>query len=103
MPAELIPLHDWVLIEPEEYKTGGGILIPEGVDVDPETMSKTGRVLAVGNGPLMDSAVNGFGPMECRPGERVEYLTPRMRPIKVQGKVRHVVRDRDVIFRYGDS
>lgn len=101
MPAELIPLHDWVIIEPEEFKTEGGIVIPDGVDVDPDTASKTGRVVAVGRGTLMDSGE--YCELESRPGYRVEYLTAIVKPIKHGGKTYHVIRDRNVVFRYGDS
>lgn len=103
MPADIFPVHDNVLIEPEEYKSDGGIIVPEGVELDPEKNSRTGRVLAVGRGPLMDNADSGFGPMECREGERVEYLSAFAKTVKIDGKRRDVVRDRYVLWRYGDS
>lgn len=103
MQAEIIPVHDNVVIEREEYKSAGGIVIPQGVELDAEKTSRTGRVLAVGRGPLMDNAVSGFGPMECREGERVEYLSAYAKEVEVQGKSCDVVRDRYVLWRYGDS
>ncbi len=102
MPAEIIPVHDNVLVEREERKVGS-IVIPDSVDLDDDKNSRTGRVVAVGSGPLMDNATSGFGPMECRPGERVEYLAAYAKAIEVQGKGYDVVRDRYVLFRYGDS
>jgi co-chaperonin GroES (HSP10) len=99
---EIIPVHDNVLIKPDEYRSPGGIVIPDSVELDPEKQSRTGTVLAVGTGPLMDNATSGFGPMECRPGERVEYLTAYAKPVDVGGKRHDVVRDRYVLWRYGD-
>ncbi len=100
MPAEIIPVHDNVLVEPDEYKSEGGIIVPEGVELDPEKNSRSGRVIGVGRGPLMDNADTGFGPMECRIGDRIEYLSAYAKVIKVEGKRRDVVRDRYVLFRY---
>ncbi len=96
----IIPLHDFVVIEPEEYKSDGGIVIPVGIDVDPDTQSKTGRVIAVGRGTLMDSGE--FCDLETRPDDRVEYLVAVLKIIRISGKEYHVVRDRNVIFRYGE-
>jgi len=103
MPAEIIPVHDNVLIEREEYVSPAGIVVPQNVDLDPETTSRTGKVVAIGSGPLMDNATSGFGPMECRAGERVEYLRAYAKEIEVRGRKLDVVRDRYVLFRYGDS
>ncbi len=100
--SAIIPVHDNVLVDPEDYVSSGGIVIPEGVELDPEKNSRTGRVLAVGRGPLMDNAESGFGPMECREGDRIEYLVAYAKQIKVGGVRRDVIRDRYVLFRYGD-
>lgn len=96
--TEIIPFHAWVVIKPEEQYVGK-IAIPDSVDLDPETMSRTGEVVAVGRGTLMDSGE--FCPLESRPGDWVEYLTVLVKRIKIGGKEHHVVRDQNVIFRYG--
>ncbi len=103
MSDEIVPLHDNVLVAPEEYKSEGGIIVPDGVELDPEKNSRSGIVLGVGRGPLMDNADTGFGPMECRIGEKVEYLSAYAKSIKIGGKRRDVVRDRYVLFRYGSA
>ena len=100
--SEIIPVHDNVLIEREDYVSPGGIVIPDGAELDQEVASRTGRVLAVGRGPLMDNAQANFGPMECRPGERVEYLRAFAKEVEIKGKKHDVVRDRYVLWRYGD-
>ncbi len=98
--VDVIPLHDMVLVKPEEYKSNGGIVIPDGIELDPEKTSRTGRVVAVGRGPLMDNAESGYGPMECREDDRIEYLSAYAKPIKVNGQTFDVIRDRYCLFRY---
>jgi co-chaperonin GroES (HSP10) len=95
-----MPFDDWCVVEPEVVReTEGGILIPAGADDDPDFMSKTGTVVATGPGMLLQTD-GTRAEIQCRVGERVEYLANVAKRVKVKGKELAVVRDRNMIFRY---
>lgn len=99
MQGNIVPLHNWIVIEVDEVKqTAGGIFIPEGADEDPSFMSKTGTVVAVGTGVLCESGE--VVRCESVVGERVEFLTPAAKRVKINGKLHYLVRDGNVMFRY---
>lgn len=95
---EICPFGDWVVIEPEVVKqTPGGIFVPSDALEDPNFMSKTGTVVAVGPGPLLET---GERPRcQSSVGDRVEFLSNVAKRVKQGEKELYVVRDGNVIFR----
>jgi len=72
MIDRITPLADMVLVRriPDSETTFGGIVIPESCRT-PRTGTRTGEVLAVGRGDL----VNGERyPMECKVGDVIVYM-----------------------------
>lgn len=98
MGIEFIPYHDWVVVEPELVReTEGGIVLPE--TVEPEFQTRVGLVRGVGPGPLLESGVRSEP--QSRVGERVEYYSYNAKRGKIGGKEVDVIRDGNVIGRYG--
>lgn len=97
---EILPYHDWVVVAPDEFtQTPGGIIVTAESMEDPDFMSKSGTVLAVGPGPLLESGERADP--QCKPGDKVEFLSNVAKLVKVGDKKRYVVRDGNVMFRTG--
>ena len=100
------PLHDWVLIEPEEAKekTAGGLIIPDTAKEKPVE----GKVLAVGKGrweepekkpgrPSREKQEKVFKPTVLKAGDHVLFEKYGTTKIDVDGKELVLVREDDVL------
>ena len=87
------PLHDRVVVkrEPEERKSPGGIVIPDTAGEKPTF----GRVLAVGQGKLLDSGQTR--PLDVKVGDRVLFGKYSGTEVKVNNEEIVVMREDDVM------
>lgn len=96
---EFIPFHDWVVVEPEQVtQSEGGIFLPAGASDDEEFMSRCGVVVAVGPGRVTENGSEYL--CHAKVGDRVEYLTPTAKRVKMRGREYAVVRDVYVVGRF---
>jgi chaperonin GroES len=100
------PLHDWVLIEPEEAKgkTAGGLIIPDTA----KEKAVEGKVLAVGKGrweepdkkpgqKSKEKQDKVFKPTVLKAGDHVLFEKYGTTQIDVDGKELVFVREDDVL------
>ena len=87
------PLGDRVIVQraEAEEKTAGGILLPETAKDKP----KEGRVLAVGDGKIMDDGQRQK--MNLKPGDRVLFTSYAGTEIKYQGEEYLIMSENDVL------
>ena len=87
------PLGDRVIVQraEAEEKTAGGILLPETAKDKP----KEGRVLAVGDGKIMDSGERQK--MNLKAGDRVLFTSYAGTEIKYQGEEYLIMSENDVL------
>lgn len=88
----LIPLHDYVVVEPIEKsnKTEGGLFLPENSQEKPQT----GKVMYVGEGVFQD----GFlVPMNVKVGDTVLFAKYSGTEVKLDGKKTIIIRDGDIL------
>lgn len=87
------PLGDRVIVQraEAEEKTAGGILLPETAKDKP----KEGRVLAVGDGKIMDSGERQK--MNLKAGDRVLFTSYAGTEIKYMGEEYLIMSENDVL------
>lgn len=87
------PLGDRVIVQraEAEEKTAGGILLPETAKDKP----KEGRVLAVGDGKIMDDGQRQK--MNLKVGDRVLFTSYAGTEIKYQGEEYLIMSENDVL------
>ncbi|MEQ1893330.1 MAG: co-chaperone GroES [Planctomycetota bacterium] len=87
------PLGDRVIVQraEAEEKTAGGILLPETAKDKP----KEGRVLAVGDGKIMDDGQRQK--MNLKAGDRVLFTSYAGTEIKYQGEEYLIMSENDVL------
>lgn len=88
MKAKVTPLHDRVIVEPQEIKkvTAGGIIIPDTAKEKP----MQGKVIAVGKGRKDE-------PMTVKEGNDVLYGKHAGSSIQVEGKEYLIMREADIL------
>ena len=87
------PLDDRILIEQfeAEEKTAGGIVLPDTAQEKPQR----GKVLAVGQGKLMDSGKRGK--MSVKVGDQVFYGKYAGTDVEVDGTTYVILKENDVL------
>ena len=87
------PLHDRILVErlEEEEKTKGGIIIPDTAKEKPIQ----GRVVAVGNGKLMDNGE--VKPLDVKEGDKILFGKYAGTEVKIDDKEYLIMREDDVL------
>lgn len=90
---KIVPLHDKVLVKrvEEVNKTAGGIIIPDNAKEKPSE----GIVEAVGNGFRAEDGK--ILPMSVKAGDRVLFGKWAGTEIKVDGEVRLIVKESDIL------
>jgi len=90
---DIRPLNDRVLVQraEAEEKTAGGILLPESAKDKP----KEGRVIAVGNGRILDSGERQ--PLGVKAGERVLFSSYAGTEIKYHGEEYLIMGENDIL------
>ena len=91
------PLGDRVLVQrvEAEEKTAGGILLPESAKEKP----KEGRIIAVGDGKLLDSGERGE--MSVKVGDRILFTSYGGTEIKYGGEEYLIMEERDILAIIG--
>ena len=87
--ASFRPLADRVIVEVDEGRTSGGIIIPDTAKEKP----KQGTVVAVGPGRFDDGA---RVPMEVRPGDRVLFSSYAGTEIPAEGGDFLIMRESEI-------
>lgn len=87
------PLHDRILVErlEEEEKTKGGIIIPDTAKEKPIQ----GRVVAVGNGKLMDNGE--VKPLDVKEGDKILFGKYAGTEVKIDDNEYLIMREDDVL------
>lgn len=88
MKLKVTPLHDRVIVEPQEIKkvTAGGIIIPDSAKEIP----MQGKAIAVGKGKVGE-------PMTVKANDQVLYGKPAGMPIDVDGKSYLILKESDIL------
>lgn len=88
MKSKVTPLHDRVIIEPQEAKkvSAGGIIIPDTAKEKP----MQGKVIAAGKG-------NKGEPMTVKVNDQVLYGKHAGMPITVEGKDYLIMKESDIL------
>jgi chaperonin GroES len=86
------PLQDRVIVKrvKEEEKTKGGIIIPDSAKEKPIE----GEVIAVGNGKVLEDGT--VRKMDVKAGDRVLFGKYSGTEVKIDGKERLIMRQRDI-------
>lgn len=92
MKQQIRPLHDRIVVQPDEKETvsKGGIIIPDSVQDKP----MKGKVVAVGQGLVMESGIRA--PMDIAVGETVYYGKYAGTEMKVDGQTLLIMRQSDI-------
>lgn len=89
------PLHDRILvkriIEEEESKTSGGIIIPDTAKEKPQE----GKVVAVGGGKVLENGQKQA--MEVQVGNRILFGKYAGTEVKIEGEELLMMREDDVL------
>jgi chaperonin GroES len=87
------PLHDRVVIEPEEQeeKTLGGIIVPDTAKEKPVQ----GKVLATGPGARNEDGA--LQPLDVKKGDTILYGTYSGTEIKIDGRELVIMRESDIL------
>jgi len=94
MNNTLIPLHDLVVVEPEEVKqTKGGLIVPETAQRDGEA----GRGTVLAAGPGRTDQYGAIFPMQVRPGNVVRYKPFAGTPIEHAGRKLRLMSELEVL------
>ena len=90
---KLRPLHDRVIVrrEEEERTSPGGIVIPDTATEKPIQ----GRVLAVGNGKILDSGE--VRALDVKVGDKILFGKYSGTEVKVEGEDLLVMREEDIM------
>lgn len=90
----LKPLHDRVLVEPEESeeKTKGGIIIPDTAKKD---KPQKGEIVAVGDGKITEDGK--VLPLNVKPGDKVLFAKYAGNEVKIDDKKFLVMRESDIL------
>jgi chaperonin GroES len=93
------PIHDWIVVsrDTEEVTEGGIVVLEEHQDKE-GFVTRTGTVVAVGPGPLLEN--NERPDCQSEVGRRVCYQIYKCRSAKIDGVLYDVVRDGDVLGHY---
>ncbi|MFY9269093.1 MAG: co-chaperone GroES [Candidatus Manganitrophaceae bacterium] len=96
------PLHDWIVVEPDEAveQSAGGIIIPDVAKEKPES----GKVVAVGGGKFVEEKdakgkvkEKKFVKMTVAPGEHVFYEKWAAKRVQIDLEEVVMVREEDVL------
>lgn len=90
----LKPLGDRVVvkvIEEEEQRTAGGIVLPDTAKEKPQK----GEVIAVGSGKLLDNGERV--PLEVKVGDRVVFAKYGGTEVKLNGETYTILRESDIL------
>lgn len=90
----LKPLGDRVVvkvIEEEEQRTAGGIVLPDTAKEKPQK----GEVIAVGSGKLLDNGERV--PLEVKVGDRIIFAKYGGTEVKVNGTEYLILRENDIL------
>ncbi|ABF46524.1 MULTISPECIES: co-chaperone GroES [Deinococcus] len=90
----LKPLGDRVLveiIEETEQKTAGGLYVPDTA----KEKSQRGKVVAVGNGKLLDNGTRV--PLEVKEGDTVYFAKYGGTEVNLDGKNYSILNERDIL------
>ena len=90
----LKPLHDRVLVKPEESeeKTKGGIIIPDTAKKD---KPQKGEIVAVGDGKITEDGK--VLPLNVKPGDKVLFAKYAGNEVKIDDKKFLVMRESDIL------
>jgi chaperonin GroES len=90
---KIVPLNDKIVVERLEAddKTAGGIILPDTAKEKP----KQGKVLAVGDGKLLDSGKRSA--FQVKVGDRVLFTSYSGNEVNVDGKDYLVMTEDDVL------
>jgi chaperonin GroES len=90
---KLKPLEDRIVVKPQEAEavTAGGIVLPESAKEKP----LMGKVVAVGNGKLLDSGKRGQ--MSIKKGDVVLYGKYGGSEIEIEGVEYKILREDEVL------
>ena len=91
--AELIPLDDWVVVEPkkDDGVTEGGLIIPDGSKLEPQE----GKVVGVGSGRLRWKG--GRVEPEVKEGERVLFVRYSGHDVVIEDRLLKILRESDIL------
>ncbi len=91
---KIIPLRDYILIEPikEEEKTKSGILLPETAEKE---RPEQGRVIAVGSGRKTDEGK--IIPLDVKQGQLVLFTKYGPNEIKHEDKEYLIAKEEDIL------
>ncbi|MFO0849439.1 MAG: co-chaperone GroES [Gemmataceae bacterium] len=94
---KIVPLNDKIVVERLEAddKTAGGIILPDTAKEKP----KQGKVLAVGEGKLLDSGKRSA--FQVKVGDRVLFTSYSGNEVNVDGKDYLVMTEDDVLAVVG--
>lgn len=94
---KIVPLNDKIVVERLEAddKTAGGIILPDTAKEKP----KQGKVLAVGEGKLLDSGKRSA--FQVKVGDRVLFTSYSGNEVNVDGKDFLVMTEDDVLAIVG--
>ncbi|WP_027460259.1 co-chaperone GroES [Deinococcus murrayi] len=90
----LKPLGDRVLveiIEEAEQKTAGGLYVPDTA----KEKSQRGKVIAVGNGKLLDNGTRV--PLDIKEGDTVYFAKYGGTEVSLEGKNYSILSERDIL------
>lgn len=94
MNTTLIPLHDLVVVEPEEVKeTKGGLIVPETAQRDGEA----GRGTVLATGPGRTDMYGSLIAMQVEPGHTVLYKPFAGTPIEHGGRKLRLMSELEVL------
>ncbi len=91
---KIVPLYDYILIEPlkKEEKTKTGILLPETAEKE---KPEQGKVIAVGPGKRLESGQ--LAPLSVKKGQTVLFTKYGPNEIKVDDKEYLIAREDDIL------
>ena len=104
----LRPLHDWIIVEPEDGKdeSSGGILIPDSAQEQP----KQGKILAIGDGrdqeekdeknrklKYGEKPKKTFVKTSLKPGQTIIYDQWAGQKVEIDGKDLVMVKEDEVL------
>ncbi len=88
------PLHDRVLVRPEEEKktSAGGIIIPDSANGE---KPNNGEVIAAGNGKITDSG--DVRAMDVKVGDTILYGQYAGTAVKIDGEELIMMKEEDIL------
>lgn len=89
-------VNDKVIVElpKQKEKSAGGIIIPEGANLNDKATTVTGKVLAKGRGKFLEGV---WVTVDCKPGDTVHFGKYAGYVIKVAGKEFTVLAESEIL------